>query len=64
MNFIKNKHVELDETRLDVQGRLKAHLSNALDVLGRLTSKLHETLTNAYKFYIKSIKNLKTPLKT
>ena len=52
INFIQNKYVKLDETRLDVQGRLKAYLSKALDVLGRSTSKLHENLTTAYTFYI------------
>ena len=41
MNFIQNKHVKLDETCLDTQGRFKAKLSN--DVLRRLTFKLHET---------------------
>ena len=48
MNFIQNEDVKLDETRLDVQGQLKTYLSNTLDVLGRLTSKIHETLTTAY----------------
>ena len=43
MNFIRNEHVKLDETCLDTQGNFKAHLSNIMYVLGRLTSKLHET---------------------
>ena len=64
MNFIQNEHVKLDETFLDVQGRLKAYLSNALDIFGYLTSKHHKTLNNAYKYYIKSINNIKTPWTT
>ena len=60
MNFIQNEHVKHKETGLDVQGRLKAYLSNALDVLGHLTSKFHETLNTTYTCYINSIKNLKT----
>ena len=43
MNLIQNEHVKLDETRLDVQGQLKTYLSNVMDVLGHLSSKLHET---------------------
>ena len=43
MNFNQNKHVKLDEIYIDTQGRLKANLSNVMDVLGSLTSKLHET---------------------
>ena len=49
MNFIQNEHIKLADSRLNVNGRLKAYLSNALDVLGHLTSKLHETLKTAYK---------------
>ena len=40
MDFIQNKHVKHDETCIDTQGHFKAHLSNVMDVLGRLTSKL------------------------
>ena len=43
MIFIKNEHVKLDETYIDTQGYFKAHLSNVMDVLGRLTSKFHKT---------------------
>ena len=42
VNLIKNEHVKLNETRLDTQGCLKENLSNVMDVLGRLTSQLHE----------------------
>ena len=48
MNFIQNEHVKLNKTILDIKGRLKEYLSNALDVLGRLTSKLHKSLTTTY----------------
>ena len=44
VNLIQKEHVKLDETFLAVQDRLKAYLWNTLDVLGRLTSKLNETL--------------------
>ena len=64
MNFIQNEYVKLDETFLGVQGRLNAYLSNALDVLGCLTSKLHATSTTNYTYYINSIKNLKKPWNT
>ena len=60
MNFIQNEHVKLNQTLLDVQGRLKAYLSNIFDVLGQLTSKHLETLNTKYKCYNKSFKNLKT----
>ena len=63
INFFLNEHIKLDETSLDVQSRLKAYLSNPLDVLGRLTSKLIETLNTAYKWYINSFKNLKKIIK-
>ena len=43
INFILNKHVKLDETYIDTQGHFKANLSNIMDVLGLLTSKLYET---------------------
>ena len=42
MNFIQNEHVKLDKTCIDTQGCFKANLSNVMDILGRLTSKLHE----------------------
>ena len=32
-NFIQNKHIKIDETRLDVQGHFKAYLLNVMDVL-------------------------------
>ena len=56
INFTKNEHVKLDETQLDAQGQFEAYLSNALDVLGRLTSKVNENLNTAYLFYINSCK--------
>ena len=40
MNLIQ-KRVILEETCIDRQGRFKEKLSNVIDVLGRLTSKLH-----------------------
>ena len=43
MKFIKNRHVKLDETRLDTQGHFKAHLSNVMDVLGCFIYKLLDT---------------------
>ena len=42
MSFIQNKHVKLDETYIYTQGHFKENFSNAMDILGRLTSKLHE----------------------
>ena len=48
MNIIQNKYIKLDETCLDIQGRFKANLSNIMDVLGRLTSKLNKTRLNDY----------------
>ena len=32
MSFKKNKHVKIDETYLDTQGRLKVRLSNVMDI--------------------------------
>ena len=43
MSLLKNKHVKHDETYIDTQGRFKAIVSNIMDILGRLTSKLHKT---------------------
>ena len=42
-SFIKNEHVKLDKTYIDTQGHFKTNLSNVMNVLGSLTSKLHET---------------------
>ena len=42
-SFIQKEHVKLDETYIDSQGHFKANLSNVMGVLGRLTSKIHET---------------------
>ena len=64
MNFIQNEHVKLNETRLDVQGQLNIYLSNTLDILGHLTSKLQETLTTACTCSMNSIKSLKTQRNT
>ena len=41
--FVQNEHVKIDDTYIDKQGRFKEKLSNVMDVLRRLTSKLHET---------------------
>ena len=49
INFIQNKHVKLNETCEETQGRFNAKDSNVMDVLGRLTSKLHKTSHTAYK---------------
>ena len=43
MKLILNEHVKLNTTCQDTQGYFKANLSNDKDVLGSLTSKLHET---------------------
>ena len=47
MNFIRNKHVKLDETCIDTQGRLKANLPNIMEVLGRSPPNImkHDTQT-------------------
>ena len=60
MNFDPKQTRKLDETCLDIQGRSKAHLSNIMDVLGRLTSKLHKTRHTGYICYKNSLKDLKT----
>ena len=43
MNFIQNAQVKVDKTCLETQSRSKPNLSNTMDVLGRLTSKLLKT---------------------
>ena len=43
INFIQNEHIKLYKRCLDKRGRYKANTSNIMDVLGSLTSKLHET---------------------
>ena len=58
--LIQNKQIKLDETHLDRQGNFTTHLSNVMDVLGRLTSILHETRHTIYTCYINSFKDLKT----
>ena len=58
MNFIQIEHVKLDETCQDTQGRVKANLSNVMDVVGRLTSKLDEAQHTTYKHYNNSNKVL------
>ena len=60
MNFTQNKHVKLNETCLDTQGHFKAHLSNVMNVLGYLTSKLHENCHTTYIHHINSFKDLMT----
>ena len=62
INLIQNEQVKLDEICLDTQGHFKAHLSNFMDVLGHLTSKLHETRNTDYTCYNNSFKDLKTSL--
>lgn len=44
MGIIKNEHVKLYETYIDMHGCFKASLLNVMDVVERLTSKLHKTL--------------------
>ena len=51
MNLIQNEHVKLDEICIDTQGRFKANLLNIMEVIGRLTSKLHETRHTNYKHH-------------
>ena len=53
MNFIQNKQVKLDETRLDAQGHFKAHLSNLIDVWPPKSTKLdtlpiHDIINHLY----------------
>ena len=45
MCFIHNEYVKLNKTYIDIQGGFYANLSNVIDVLGHLTSKLHEHYT-------------------
>ena len=51
MNFIHNERVKLDETCIDAKGCFQANLSNVMNILLRLTSKLHKTLHTAYIHY-------------
>ena len=64
MNFTLNEHVKLDETYLDTQGHFRVTHLNVIDVLGCLTSKLHKTWHNAYKWHNNSFKDIKTSLIT
>ena len=64
MNFIQNEHIKLDKTCLDTQGHFKANLSNFMDVLGLLTSKLHLNLHTYYIQNKNSFKDLITSLIT
>ena len=48
MNLIQKEQLKLIETCLEKQGHLKATSSNIMDVLGRLTSKLHITWHTSY----------------
>ena len=41
--FIMNEHVKPDKTCIDTQGHFKVNLSNVMDVLRRLISKLQKT---------------------
>ena len=56
--FILNEHIKLNETSLGTQGHFKVHLSNIMDVLGCLTSKLHETQKTDYTCYKNSFIDL------
>ena len=60
MNFTQNKHIKLNETCLDTQGYFKAHLPNDMDVLGRLSSKHHETWHTSNILYNNTFNDLKT----
>ena len=60
MIFIQNEHVNFDETCLDTQDNFKEHLSNVMDVLGCLTSKLHKAWQTAYMHNNNSFMDLKT----
>ena len=60
INLIQNKHVKLDETYIDRQGRFKENLLNIMKVLGCLTSKLHKTLHTDYVYHNNSFMNLIT----
>ena len=60
MSFIKNKYVKLDKTYIDMQDRFKVNLLNIKDVLGRLTSKIHETGQTTYINYNNSFKDLES----
>ena len=60
MSFIKNKYVKLDKTYIDMQDHFKVNLLNIKDVLGRLTSKIHETGQTAYINYNNSFKDLES----
>ena len=62
--FIQNELVKVEENRPDVQGWLKAYLSNALDVLFCLTSKLNKIKHTACTYYIKSINEHRTSFNT
>ena len=65
MSLALLKLISLEKTRKNLWNMLntqvfKEHLSNVMEVLGRLTSKLHETWHTAYVWYKNSFKNLKT----
>ena len=60
MSFIQNKHIKLDETCIGTQCCFKENLSNVMDVLGRLTSKLYENLHTSDLHHNKSFKDLIT----
>ena len=64
LNFIKNKKIKHDETRLDIQGQFNAYLSNALDVLGRLISKLKNLIKPAILTQLKTLKHHETHIST
>lgn len=51
MYFNQNDHVKLDKTYIDTQGCFKENLTNVIDILERLTSKLHKTLHTFYIHY-------------
>ena len=57
MIFIVNEHIKSDETYFGTKGHFKENLSNIMDILGRLTSKLHKTWRTFFKNHINSFKN-------
>lgn len=60
MNFVQNEHVKLKETCIGTQSSFKENRSNVMDVVGHLTSKIHETLHTAYKHNSNSFNDLIT----
>ena len=55
MNFIQNENIKHDETCLHTEGPFKSNLSNDMDFLERLTSKIHDILTHCLNMIKKFI---------